>query len=552
MRRQIEKLKTKSHRCNGEKFTLVVLNDSSIFKLVAARLLQSIVFINRSSLFYAGFEGFLRKSTWYKINEKWKRKYQVFGYSLLVFSLSFFTSVRAQSDSLSLSEAISIAHEHALSKKKVTTDYIVAKNNLLYSKAEFKPQVALGGTLPNYYKTTSAITQPDGTINFVPISQDNSSLNLNLSQRVMNTNTLFFAESRLRKYTDFTESGIKNFNSVPFRVGIEQPLNYVNTLKWDRKILQLEEEIAKTNLNINQEQISGEVTLAFFALLAAQINHEIAKTNADNSQKIYGIAIERDRLGKISKSDFLQLELSLNSAKQGTINAKREVIRANADLKKTMGWKTDNDDVYILQVPETLLGGDLEPTAVALKAWLKRPEKKQLEKLLLQTERALEQARKNHSWQGSLSATFGWVGTGALLPQSYQIPQVENFIQLTLRVPILDGGKRKYSVNAAAEQQKYMEAEQEFTELIFKQNIRQLANQYKELKNEVELGDKSLEIAQKRYEIANQRYILNDISITDLSIAFNERDNAWRNYVSLLRAYWVTYYTLRQLTLEEF
>jgi outer membrane protein len=469
----------------------------------------------------------------------------------LLFFFSFsLLSVRAQRDSLTLSEAISIAHEHALSRKRATADYIVAKNNLLYNKAEFKPQMALGAALPNFYKTTSAVTQPDGTISFVPISQDNSSLNLNLSQRLLNTNTLFFAESRLRRYNDFTENGIRNFNSVPFRVGIEQPLNYVNTLKWDRKIFQMEEEIAKANLDMNQEQISGAVTQAFFELLAAQVNHEIALTNAENSRKIYGIAIERDKLGKISKSDLLQLELSLNSASQGAVNARREVIRTNAELKKAMGWDTQNDDIYLLQTPDRISGRELDPAQAAEQAWLKRPEQKQLEKLLLETNRALEQARKNHSWQGNLSATFGWVGTGALLPQSYQIPQVENFVQLTLRVPILDGGKRNYSVSAAVEQQRYAEAEMEFTEHTFKQNVRQLVNQFRELKNEVELGEKSLQIAQNRYEIANQRYILNDISITDLSIAFNERDNAWRNYVSLLRAYWVTYYTLRQLTLE--
>ncbi|MCY1378099.1 Outer membrane efflux protein [compost metagenome] len=132
------------------------------------------------------------------------------------------------------------------------------------------------------------------------------------------------------------------------------------------------------------------------------------------------------------------------------------------------------------------------------------------------------------------------------------MPQVENFVQLTLRVPLLDGGKRKYSVNSARERQQYTEAEKEFTGLAFRQNVRQLVFQFRELNTEVELGAKSLEIARERYEIANRRYILNDISITDLSIAFNVRDMAWRNYTGLLRAYWVTYYALRQLTLENF
>ncbi len=471
----------------------------------------------------------------------------------LIFSFSLFIlNALAQSDSLSLAQAISIAHEHALEGKKTLMEYRVAQNNVLYSKALFKPQVALGSTLPNFYKTTSAITQPDGTINFLPVSQDNSSLNLNITQRLLHTNTLFFAESGMRRYNDFTDNGLQNFNSVPFRIGVEQPLNTFNTLKWDRQFYQLEEEIAKARLDINREQISGEVTAAFFELLAAQVNHEIALTNAGNSEKIYQIALERDRLGKISKSDLLQLELSLNSARQSTVNARREVLRANAELKKAMGWETGNDQIYMLQSPENLTAAAPDPAEAAEKAWLKRPEQKQLEKLLLETEKALEQARKNHGWQGSLSATFGWVGTGARFPQSYQLPQVENFVQLTLRVPLLDGGKRKYSINSAREQQQYAEAEKEFTEQTFKQNVRQLALQFRELNEEVELGAKSLEIARERYEIANRRYILNDISITDLSIAFNERDMAWRNYTGLLRAYWVTYYALRQLTLENF
>jgi len=471
----------------------------------------------------------------------------------LVFSFSLFTpKTFAQSDTLTLSQAISIAHEHALGGKKALMEYRVARNNVLYNKAAFRPQVALTGTLPNFYKTTSAITQPDGTINFLPVSQDNSSLNLNLSQRVLNTNTLFFAESGLRRYNDFTENGLQNFNSVPFRLGIEQPLNTLNALKWERRFYRLEEEITKATLDMNREQIAGEVTAAFFDLLAAQVNHEIAVTNAGNSEKIYQIALERDKLGKISKSDLLQLELSLNSARQSAVNARREVLRASAGLKKTMGWETGNDRVYVLRSPENLSGTAPDPVQAAQKAWFKRPEQKQMEKLILETERALELARKNHGWQGSLSATFGWVGTGARFPLSYQLPQVENFVQLTLRVPLLDGGKRRYSLNSAREQQQYAEAEMEFTEQTFKQNVRQLALQFGELHKEVELGAKSLEIARERYEIANRRYILNDISITDLSIAFNERDMAWRNYTGLLRAYWVTYYALRQLTLENF
>lgn len=456
----------------------------------------------------------------------------------------------AQTDSLSLLEAIETAQIHALKVKNVQKNYSVAQYNYLYNAAELKPQVSLNSTLPNFFKSTSAITQPDGTISFRPISQDNSSLNLNVSQRLLNTNTLIFAESHLRRYNDFTEGGLKNFNSVPFRFGIEQPLNYVNTLKWNKRFLELEKQITLAAMDINKEELAAEVTLAFFDLLGAQINLKIATTNAQNSDKIYEIAQERDKLGKISQSDLLQLELSLNQAKQNTINAQREVIGANARLKKSIGWDLDQDEIYNLKVPQNLFGKDFEIKNKEDLAWNKRPESKQYEKLWLEASQALEMARKKHAWQGSLSATWGWVGTGGVLEQSYKMPQVENFVQLGLKIPIIDGGKKKYSTKAAIEQQNYIEAEKEYTEATFKQNIRQLAQQYQALKIEAELGEKSLELAEKRYGIANERFILNQISITDLNLAFTERDSAWRSYVHLLRAYWVSYYTLRALTLE--
>ncbi len=465
--------------------------------------------------------------------------------AILLFLLSPLL-LQAQ-DTLQLERAIHLGQEHALGPQQASTEYAVAQQRLRYLDAEFKPQLSLGATLPNYYKTTTAITQPDGTLSFLPISQDNSSVNFYLGQRIRATNTQFFAETRMRRYQDFT--GSTQFNAVPFRLGVEQPLNQFNSLKWDRRRAELELELRRSRWNIREAEVATAVTVAYFDLLNAQVNQEIARTNAENSEKIYTIALERDRLGKISKSDLLQLELSLNSALQSSITAKREVIRANAGLKEAMGYGTDGDNIYAVKMPEALLGAVFEAKEAADRAWEKRPEKKEMEKLLLETERALEEARKNHGWQGTLSATVGWVGTGARFPLSYDVPQFENLVQVTLRVPILDGGKRVWSKRTAETQQQFTAIEAEVRESNFKQQVRQWVHQFEALKEEVDWGEKSLDLARQRYAIANQRYLLNDISITDLSLAFNERDQAWRNYTNLLKAYWITYYTLRQLTL---
>lgn len=460
--------------------------------------------------------------------------------------------VSAGEDTLTLGRAIEIGKVHALSTKKAETEYILARNDLAYTLAGLKPQVGLRTTLPGFYRTTTAVTQPDGTIGFMPVAQDNSSLNLNVSQRLGASNTLLFAETNLRSYRDFSGHRIRNYNTAPFRFGIEQPLNQLNSFKWDRKIRRAGEELARRNLELNGQEIAGEVTLRFFDLLSAQVNHEIAVTNASNSEKIYEIAVERSKLGKISRSDLLQLELALNSARQSIINAGREVVRANAAMKEAMGWEIQNDRVFVLKAPRVPGKFRLDPVEITDRAWERRPEKIKSEKWMLEAGRALEQARRDHGWQGSISATFGWVGTGARLPDSYRAPGVESFVQVTLRVPVVDGGQRKIAISSAQQQQQYAREENEFNEQAFRLNVRQLAQQFNEIGEEAGYGEKSLALALERYEIANQRYILNDISITDLGIAFSERDNTWRNYIGLIRGYWITYFALRQLTLENF
>ena len=59
-------------------------------------------------------------------------------------------------------------------------------------------------------------------------------------------------------------------------------------------------------------------------------------------------------------------------------------------------------------------------------------------------------------------------------------------------------------------------------------------------------------VAQKRYEVAYNRYVISRITIDNLYIAQNEKDQAVSQYVTALRNYWLAYYRLRQTTLYDF
>ena len=72
------------------------------------------------------------------------------------------------------------------------------------------------------------------------------------------------------------------------------------------------------------------------------------------------------------------------------------------------------------------------------------------------------------------------------------------------------------------------------------------------LQDFIEFTKEADQTAAERYEIARLRYIANDISLTEYNIALEQKDYARQDYITALRDYWVTFYTIRILTLHDF
>ncbi len=86
----------------------------------------------------------------------------------------------------------------------------------------------------------------------------------------------------------------------------------------------------------------------------------------------------------------------------------------------------------------------------------------------------------------------------------------------------------------------------------FAQAVATQVTLYAMMQEQVKLSASADSIASEKYEIARQRYVLGNLSITDLSIAFAEKDQAKRDYVLALRDFWGAYYELRYLSLYDF
>jgi len=152
----------------------------------------------------------------------------------------------------------------------------------------------------------------------------------------------------------------------------------------------------------------------------------------------------------------------------------------------------------------------------------------------------------------SLTANLGTSNSATSIPGVFRSPQTQQLLELTFSIPVLDWGRSKAKIKTAEANQQLTEYSVEQDKQTFKQQIVTQVSLFNVMREQLALTAEADSIASEKYKIARDRYVLGDLSITDLSIAFSENDQAQRDYVQSLRDFWSAYYQLRYLSLFDF
>jgi outer membrane protein len=472
-------------------------------------------------------------------------------YTICLFIISFRGFCGANNDTLrlSLKQVVEMAKGNSIAAKQAVTTRETKYWQWRTFKSNYQPQFTLSGNLPGYSKTSTPVIQPDGTIIFQPIHYDNSALTLNFSQSITATGATIYGQSVLQRFDDFNRNSIL-YNGVPYAIGFSQPLGQFNSLKWDKKIQPLLFNESKQAYIESQEQISITVTGYFFDLLLAQVNLETAEANLINNQKILKIAKLKFDLGKVSKNEILQLQLEQLNAKKAVGTAKRDMEIATLNLRSYTGQ--EGDDKIVLIVPETISQMTVTTDRVLAEAFANRSDAIAFMRRVAEAKRDVALARGQTGLTATLTANLGTSNSATSIPGVYRSPQNQQLIELQFSIPVLDWGRSKAKIKTAEANQQFTEYSVEQDKQTFKQQIVTQVSLFNVMKEQLTLTAEADSIASEKYKIARERYVLGDLSITDLSIAFQENDQAKRDYVQSLRDFWSAYYQLRYLSLYDF
>ncbi|WP_299989712.1 TolC family protein [uncultured Pontibacter sp.] len=450
---------------------------------------------------------------------------------------------------LRLQEVIALAQEQSAAARQAETSRENSYWQWRSFKSDYKPQLSLTGTLPDFSRTIMPVTQPDGTTDFKPVSINNSELGLSLSQVVSPTGGRVFVTSLMQRFDDFDRQQTR-YNGNPAIIGLEQPLFAYNQLAWAKKIEPLRYQESQREFLEEREKIAVNATRLYFDLLLAQTNQRIASQNQSSNDTLYQIAQEKYKLGRFSKNDLLQLRLAVLNAELAMAQAALDQQTAALALKTYIGMK--ETDQLELHTPEGIPATTVLAEVALAEARKNRKESINFSRRLLEAEALMAKAHGDNGFNASLFATFGLTNRGASFTDIYTRPENQQRARIGFSMPIMDWGRQRSIYKVAELNKQLVQYTVDQEDANFEQAVLTQVNQYNTLKARIATTAEADAIAQERYEIARNTFLIGRISITDLNIALAEKDQARRAHITSLSAFWTAHYTLRQLTLFDF
>ena len=467
---------------------------------------------------------------------------------ILLFLLAISQLVFAQ-QFMQLQDIIQLAQEKSIAVKQANTLRATQYWEWRTYQSNYKPQMTLNGTTPDYTRNSIEVLQPDGSIAFQSVAQSNFNFNLQLSQPIAPSGGTVFLGSTLQRFDNF-DSEQTSYNGIPFQIGFSQPILQFNALKWDKKIEPLRYRESQQDFVVNMELIASNVVDLFFSFMIAQIDRQMAEANVQNTDTIYQITLEKFDLGKISRNDLLQLRLEKLKAAKALTLAEQDLEVASRRLKSYVGDRGNIEWQLVLpeDIPQVAI-----PEDKAMKyAFQHRPEGISFNRRAIEADREVARAKGSTGFSASLVGSLGFSKNAPNFSDIYQDPQGQQSVFLQFSVPVVDWGRTKAQIETAKANRQLTQYEIEQDSIDFEQNIVTELRLFQRFKQQLDLSKEADEIAQTRYTIAQDRFLLGDLSITDLSIALQEKDQAKRDYIRAHWEYWQSYYKIRQFTLFDF
>lgn len=472
-------------------------------------------------------------------------------YSCILSFLALSVSLNAEEKPtrLTLQEAILLAQRQSVDAAVVLNELKKAYWEFRTHKADQLPEVTFTGTLPAYSKQYTKYLKDDGNYTYLKTNSLGFSGEIAVAQNVALTGGTISMNTSM----DFTRQlgGNKSneFMSVPIGITFNQPIFGVNDQKWRRRIEPVRYQEAKATYINNVEGVTLNTIQYFFNLLRSTEDKRIAEQNYENAVKLHEIAVARRKIGNISESELMQLNLA-------SLQAKGQLTEANSRLNSTLFQLRaflglSENDVIEPVLPESVTDIYMEYQDVLSKAQENNPFARNILRRQLEADYAVASA-KGKQRDIKLFASIGYTGKDRMFKNAYNQLSENQIVEVGVSIPLLDWGKRKGQVKVAESNREVVLSKIKQEQMTFNQDIFLLVADFNKQAEQLEIAEEADRIAQQRYAMALETFMIGKINILDLNDARNSKDDARRQHIDQLHLFWRYYYNVRSVTLFDY
>lgn len=469
---------------------------------------------------------------------------------LVLATFAFSQILTAQNErEITLNEAIALARIQSVDAAVALNELKTAYWEYRTFRADLLPEVNLTGTLPNYKKSYSSYQNSDGTYGFVRNNYLELSGDLSIDQNIWLTGGKLSLSTSLDYIRQFGGNGKEQFMSVPINLELTQPIFGVNKLKWNRRIEPVRYEEAKAAFISATEDVTRKTITYFFQLLLAKETLATARQNELNAEHLYKVAGAKREMGQISENELLQLKLSALNAKAATTEAVSNLNANMFQLRAFLGM--DENTKLEPVVPESAPDIRMEYNEVLSKALERNSFAQNIRRRQLESDYAVATARGDLR-SVDLFASVGYTGLDKEFTSAYNHLLDNQIVQVGVKIPILDWGKRRGKVRVAKSNREVVLSKIRQEQMNFNQDIFLLVEHFNNQAQQLSIAKEADIIAQQRYKTSIETFLIGKINTLDLNDAQNSKDQARQKHISELYNYWSYFYQIRSLTLWDF
>ena len=450
---------------------------------------------------------------------------------------------------LTLESAIRIAQENSYDAMMAKYSFLASYWTYRSFKAELLPSMNLNGGLLNFdHSLVSVRNYEDGQVAYVNNNSMNNYLTLSVDQQIVATGGTVSLQSYLYRLDQF-DYNQTTYNSQPLRISYTQPLKSFNSLKWEKKTAPIKYQIAQKAYASSMQDVTIRVTSLFFSVLSAQSDYKQSVATLKDREALLDIAKARLNLGTTTKSEVLQMELSVLNARMSVNKNKQNLDDVMYNMFSYLRVSDYNEAELIppYSVPEIILSVD----EVIQRAITNSSHTLEQKRQMLEAEKSLAQAKSNKGVQMTIRGEVGFTQKANAFADAYRKPMDNEIVGLTLSLPIFDWGVSRGRVKMAQASLEVVRTQQEQAHLDYVQALRKKVLQFNLQPIQCRDALRAQEIAEERYEIMRKRFETGSVSVTDLNTAQQEMESAKYQYINQLNTFWNDYYSLQKSTLYD-